>query len=148
VQESTGPSHQRRTAADETHRSFYQRWFPQRGQVRADIVPAALDPSSWEFQAGASFCRPTSGCKHVARAETDSPYASLHVLPVSSSLVCPKFLGPHLGFSYHRFPSLDERRELCRYTSGLAAVARLAPCPICFPSSPARYALGVGERCS
>ena len=26
-------------------------------------------------------------------------------------------------------------------------VARLAPCPMCRPSSPARYALGVGARC-
>src|SRR5437660_12932669 len=143
----TVQSHRRRTVADETHRSFYQRWFPQRGRVRADTVPAALDPSSWEFRAGASSCRPTSGCKHVAGAETDNPYASVHVLPVSSSLVCPKFLGPHQGFSCHRFPSLVERRELCRYTSGSAGVARLAPCPIGFPSWPARYALGVGERC-
>ena len=26
--------------------------------------------------------------------------------------------------------------------------ARLAPCPICLPLSPARYVLGVGERCA
>src|SRR6266705_6859229 len=84
---------------------------------------AALDPSSWEFRAGASFCRPTSGCKHVAGAEIDNPYASVHELPVSSSLVCPKFLGPHLGFSCHCFPSLVERRELCRCRSGSANVA-------------------------
>src|SRR2546425_2131161 len=43
--------------------------------------------------------------------------------------------------------SLVERRELCRCTSGSAGVARLAPCPICVPSPPSRYALGVGERC-
>src|SRR6516162_10211130 len=71
----------------------------------------------------------------------------MHVLLVSSFLVCPKFLGPHRGFSCHHFPSLVERRELCRYTSGSASVARLAPCPIGRPSLPARYALGVGERC-
>src|ERR1017187_1066854 len=65
-----------------------------------------------------------------------------------SSLVCPKFLGPHRGFSYHRFPSLAVRQEPCRCTSGSASVARLAPCPTCLPSSPARYALGVGERCA
>jgi hypothetical protein len=29
---------------------------------------------------------------------------------------------------------------------GSAGVAKFAPCPICLPSSPARYALGVGER--
>src|SRR5437660_11887258 len=74
------------TAADETHRSFYQQWFPQRGRVQADTMLAALDPSSWEFRADASFCRPTLGCKHVAGAETDNPYALVHVLPVSSSL--------------------------------------------------------------
>src|SRR5271169_829142 len=72
----------------------------------------------------------------------------MHVLPVSSFLGCPRFLGPHQEFSCHRFPSLVERRELCRYTSGSAGVARLAPCPICRPSLPARYALGVGERCA
>src|SRR6266568_4502349 len=72
----------------------------------------------------------------------------MHVLPVSSFPVCPKFLDPHQGFSCHRFPSLVERREPCRYTSGSAGVARLAPCPTCRPSSPARYALGVGERCA
>src|SRR5467141_3781026 len=71
----------------------------------------------------------------------------MHVLPVSSFLVCPKFLGRHQEFSYHRFPSLVEQRELCRYTSESAGVARLAPCPIGRPSLPARYALGVGERC-
>src|SRR6266851_4761562 len=71
----------------------------------------------------------------------------MHVLPVSSFLVCPKFLGRHQEFSCHRFPSLVEQRELCRYTSESAGVARLAPCPIGRPSLPARYALGVGERC-
>ena len=71
----------------------------------------------------------------------------MHVLLVSSFLVCPKFLGPPQGFYCHHFPSLVERRELCRYTSGSAGVARLAPCPIGRPSLPARYALGVGERC-
>src|SRR5260370_40192352 len=99
-----------------------------------------------EFRAGASFCRPTSGCKHVVGAEIDNPCALVHVLPVSSSLVCPKFLGPHRGLSCRCFPSLVERRELCRCRSGSADVAGLAPCPICFPSLPARYALGVGER--
>ena len=34
-----------------------------------------------------------------------------------------------------------------RFRCESAGVARLAPCPICRPSSPARYALGVGERC-
>src|SRR5215470_16762514 len=72
----------------------------------------------------------------------------MHVLPVSSFPVGPKFLDPHQGFSCHRFPSLAARQEPCRYTSGPASVARLAPCPICLPSSPARYALGVGERCA
>src|SRR6266567_2089356 len=70
----------------------------------------------------------------------------MHVLPVFSFLVCPKFLGRHQEFSCHRFPSLVERQEPCRYTSGSADVARLAPCPIGRPSLPARYALGVGER--
>jgi hypothetical protein len=64
--------------------------------------------------------------------------------PVSP--VCPRFLGLHRGSSCQCFLSLVERRELCRYTSGSASVARLAPCPICLPSPPARYALGVGER--
>src|SRR5260370_38919504 len=59
----------------------------------------------------------------------------------------PRFLGPPQGFSCHCFPSLVERREPCRYTMGSAGVARLAPCPIYLPSSPARYALGGGERC-
>src|SRR5215472_9292766 len=71
----------------------------------------------------------------------------MHVLPVSSFPVCPKFFDPHQGFSCHRFPSLVERREPCRYTSVSAGVARLAPCPIGRSSLPARYALGVGERC-
>src|SRR3981081_1561648 len=70
----------------------------------------------------------------------------MHVLPVSSFPECPKVLGPHQEFSCHRFPSLVERRELCRYMSGSAGVVRLAPCPIGRPSLPARYALGVGER--
>src|SRR6266567_745856 len=59
----------------------------------------------------------------------------------------PNFLVHTGGFSCYCFPSLVERRELCRYTSGSAGVAELAPCPICLPSLPARYALGVGERC-
>src|ERR1019366_1224754 len=100
-------------------------------------MPVGLDLSSWEFRAGASFCRLISGCRHVEEAEVDSPYASVHVLPLSSSPVCPRFLRPHQGFSCQYSPSLVERRELCRYTSGSAAVARLAPCPTCFPSSPA-----------
>jgi hypothetical protein len=58
--------------------------------------PACLT-SLWEFRADASFCRPTSGYRHVAGAKIDNPYASVHVLPVSSSLVCPKFPGPHPG---------------------------------------------------
>jgi hypothetical protein len=68
-------------------------------------------------------------------------------LPLSSFPVCPRFLRPRPGFSCPYSPSLVERRELCRYTSGSAVVARLAPCPTCFPSLPTRYALGVGERC-
>jgi hypothetical protein len=56
-------------------------------------------------------------------------------------------LGLHRGFLCHHFPSFVERREPCRCTSGSTGVARLAPCPICFPLLPARYALGVGERC-
>src|SRR5437660_12570151 len=71
----------------------------------------------------------------------------MHVLLVSSFLVCPKFLGRHQEFSCPHFQSLVGRRELCRYTSGSAGVARLAPYPIGRPSLPARYALGVGERC-
>ena len=100
-----------------------------------------------EFREDASFCRPTLGCKHVAGIEVDNPYALMHALPVSSSLECPKFLGPPRGFSCRCFPSLVERRELCRCRSGSANVAELAPCPIGWPSLPARYALGVGERC-
>src|ERR1039458_2092933 len=61
--------------------------------------------------------------------------------------MCPKFLGPHLGFSCQCFPSLVVRQEFCRCTNGSADVAGLVPCPICVPSSPARYALRVGERC-
>src|SRR6266571_2083274 len=67
--------------------SFYQRWFPQRGRERADTVLAALDPSSWEFRAGASFCRPTLGCKHVAGAATDNP------LRFSACTACVFFSG-------------------------------------------------------
>src|SRR5215469_5527727 len=100
------------------------------------------------FRVGASFCRPTSGYIHVAEAAVDSLCLGVHGLLAFSSRVCPKFRGPHLGFSCLGFLSLVERRELCRYTSGSAGVAKLAPCPICLPSSPARYALGVGERCA
>ena len=60
--------------------------------------------------------------------------------------VCPRSLGLHRGSFCHCFLSPVERRGLCRCTSGSAGVARLAPCPICLPSPPARYALGVGER--
>jgi hypothetical protein len=63
------------TTPDIDHASGVQ----SRMRVRADTVLAALDPSSWEFRAGASFCRPTLGCKHVAGAETDNPYALLTV---------------------------------------------------------------------
>jgi hypothetical protein len=143
---STVQSRPRRTASDETRRSFCQQWVPRRGPRQASVVLAALDRSWWEFRVGASSCRPTSGCKHAAGAEIDNPYASVHVLPVSSSLVCPKFLGPHRGLPCRCFPSLVERQELCRCRSGSASGAGLAP-SICFPSSPARYALGVGERC-
>jgi len=51
------------------------------------------------------------------------------------------------GFFCQCFPSLVERLKLCRCTNGSADVVRLAPCPICVPSLPARYALGVGARC-
>src|SRR3989440_8489438 len=57
-----------------------------------------------------------------------------HVLPVFSSLVCPKYLGPHRGFSCHCFPSLVERRDLCRYTNGTSGVVGIAPVTICVPS--------------
>ena len=69
--------------------------------------------------------------KHVAGAETDNPCALVHVLPVFFSLVCPKFLGFHTGgFSCHCFPSLVERRELCRCRSGSANVTQgLHPAP-------------------
>src|SRR5207302_1677203 len=62
----------RRTAAGETHRSYCQQWFPPRDRVQANAMPVGLDLSSWEFRAGASFCRPISGCKHVEEAEVDS----------------------------------------------------------------------------
>src|ERR1700739_3924038 len=106
-----------------------------------------FDLSWWGYPAAASSSYPISICRHVEEAEVDSLCAEMHVLPVSSFRGCPKFLGPHQGFPYPYFPSLVERRELCRYTSESAGVARLAPCPIGRPSLPARYALGVGERC-
>jgi len=99
------------------------------------------------FPEGASFSCPISICTHVGEAGVDSLCAEMHVPPVSSFLAYPKFPGPHQGFSCHCFPSLAERQEPCRYTSESADVARLAPCPIGQPSLPARYALGVGERC-
>src|SRR5689334_8208385 len=74
----------------------------------SDWRKCIMKPPS-EFRAGASFCRPTLGCKHVAGAATDNPYALVHVLPVFSSLECPKLLGPHRGSSCHCFPSLVER---------------------------------------
>src|ERR1700722_2667819 len=80
-------------------------------------MPGDFDLSWWGFRAAASFCRPISICKPVGEAEVDSLCAAMHVLPVSSFLVCPKFLGLHQEFSCQRFPSLVERRELCRYTS-------------------------------
>src|SRR6266481_8737864 len=126
---------------------FFQAEDGIRDGTVTGVQTCALPISLWEFREGASSCRPTSGCKHAAGAEIDSPYVSVHVLPVSSSLVCPKFLGPHRGLPCRCFPSLVERQELCRCRSGSANVAGLAPCPICFPSLPARYALGVGERC-
>src|ERR1700685_1265232 len=92
-------------------------------------MPGDFDLSWWGFRAAASFCRPISICKPVGEAEVDSLCAAMHVLPVSSFLVCPKFLGLHQEFSCQRFPSPVERRELCRYTSESAGVARLAPCP-------------------
>ena len=101
----------------------------------------------WGFPEGASFSCPISICKHVGEAVVDSLCAEMHELPASSFLVCPRFLGSHQWFSRHRFPSPVELQELCRYTSESASVARLAPCPIGRPSLPARYALGVGERC-
>src|SRR5262249_51121319 len=109
---------------------------------------ASLYLSLSGFRAAASFCRPTSGYRHVAEAAVDSLCLGVPELPEPSSRVCSRFHGPHQGFSCLGFLSLVGRRELCRYTSGSAGVAKLAPCPICLPSSPARYALGVGERCA
>jgi hypothetical protein len=147
VLRNTGQSHRHRTSADETHKSFCQQWFPARDRVPANAMPGDFDLSWWGFRAAASFYRPISICKPVGEAEVDSLCAAMHVLPVSSFLVCPKFLGLHQEFSCQHFPSPVERLELCRYTSESAGVARLAPCPIGRPSLPARYALGVGERC-
>src|SRR5246500_6060462 len=127
--------------------SSCRQWFPQRGRASANAKLASLDPSLWGFRVDASFCRPTSGYRHVAEALVGSPCLGVHVLPEFSSRVCPRFHGPHRGFSCLCFLSLDARLELFRCTSGSAGVARLAPCPICLPSSPSRYALGVGERC-
>jgi hypothetical protein len=148
MQGSTVRSHQRRTVADGTHRSFCPQWFPPRGREQANAMLASLDPSWWGFRVDASFCRPILEYRHVVGAEIDSPCVSEPVLPASSSPECPKFPGLRRGFSCQCFLSLVERQELCRYTSGSAVVARLGPCPICRPSSPARYALGVGERCA
>ena len=53
----------------------------------------------------------------------------MHVRPVSSFLVCPRFLGPRQGFSCHCFRSLVERQEPCRYTSGSAGVAKARTLP-------------------
>src|SRR5215467_13762630 len=77
-----------------------------------------------------AYCLTFSVCKHVEGVELDTPYASMHVLPVPSSAECPRFLRPLLGFSCQHFPSLVERRELCRYTSRSADVARLSPCSV------------------
>ncbi len=73
MQESTGPSRRRRIAADETHKSFYQQWFPQRGRVRADTVLAALDPSSW----GRSTRTALEHSEHLGWAEIRHPFHPL-----------------------------------------------------------------------
>src|SRR5438876_9100758 len=59
----------------------------------------------------------------------------------------PNFLVNTGGFLAIVFRHSSNGENFARYTSGSAGVAGLAPCPICLPSLPARYALGVGERC-
>ena len=59
----------------------------------------------------------------------------------------PNFLVHTRGFLAIVFRHSSNGENLAADTSESAGVARLAPCPICRPSSPARYALGVGERC-
>src|SRR5260370_33466388 len=118
-------------------------------ECRSDTRPSGqaplLGPSPLRT-VHASLPAQSSSTANASFRETRLRYGKmLAVNPVF--LVCPKFLGPHQGFSCHHFPSLVERRELCRYTSWSAGVARLAPSPIGRPSLPSRYALGVGERC-
>src|SRR5438046_5940324 len=105
----------------------------------------SCDRQHWKQRA--SSCRPISECKHVAGVAIDNLYFLRHVLPASYLPVFSKSFGPHLGFSCHCFPSLVERQGPCRCKSGSADVAGIFLCPICFPSLPARYGLGVGERC-
>jgi hypothetical protein len=58
-------------------------------------MPDGFDLSWWGFRAGASFCRPISGCKPVGEAEVDSLCAAMHVLPVSSFLRLHQILQSH-----------------------------------------------------
>ena len=85
--------------------------------------------------------------RHVVGVVIDNLYSSMHVQPEFYLPVFSRLPGPHLEFSCHYFPSLVERQEPCRCKSGSADVAGILLCPICFPSLPARYGLGVGERC-
>ena len=114
--------------------SFVIAGFTEEGPV---TIPASV--KVFRFEPARAFVRVPSSCPLPQTRED----VAIHVF---SSLACPKFLGPHRGLPCHCFPSLVERRELCRCRSGSANIAGLAPCPICLPSLPARYVLGVGER--
>lgn len=109
---------------------------------RASIGLASLDQAWSEYREGA-FCHCSSGCKSAA-AVAGSTRDAVTVPPLSIWLPdSTKSFHRSPASSYRDFPSLVSRQASCRYVSGSAGAARLAPYPICLPSLPWRYALGV-----
>ncbi len=98
-----------------------------------------------EFPVDAS-CRYSWECKHVAAASHDScdveAMSSRSTWPPGMTISCRQ----PLAFSYRDSPSPASRPASCRYTSGSADVATLAPCPIGLPRLPWRYAPEVVSR--
>ncbi|MGF6813059.1 hypothetical protein OKW30_008276 [Paraburkholderia sp. Clong3] len=82
-------------------------------------------------------------CKHAATASHDNPddaaTTRLYIWPPRMTRSCR----PPPAFSCRDFPSPASRPASCRYASGSADVARIAPCPTGLPGPPWRYATEV-----
>src|SRR5215510_9244033 len=110
------------------------------------LVRRCSMPNTSESREGVCRCRCFSGYTLYATEGYDTHVGLGWSPPGLCAPASPRGPHPPQGSVCLGFPSPVSPLEAWRKTSGSADVEGLAPCPICRPVSPSRYALGADAQ--